>query len=218
VKRILVFTDSLGLPRSVPEHCAYEDTWCFKLKRDFNVHQVSIGGATSSDILRQCPYHIEFKPDVVIVQIGIVDCAPRFLTKFELELIKKLPDKINSKLIRALNNSKVRNFRKITYVRTDLFARNIRKLQTFFKGTPVIFINILPASDSYEKILPGIKSRVEQYNEILINEAKYICETYDLHNKGVMSDYVHLNAFGHDMIYHKIFNFLTCIENSPRIH
>src|SRR5688500_17972440 len=89
-KKILIITDSLGLPRAVPEVCSYEQTWPFLLNNaGYQIHQVSIGGATVSELYRQLEYHYLFLPDLVIVQSGIVDCAPRALGKFESLLLNK---------------------------------------------------------------------------------------------------------------------------------
>ncbi len=54
MKKILVITDSLGLPRKDPEECLFENTWPFLLKKNgFIIHQVSIGGATIDQLYRQ---------------------------------------------------------------------------------------------------------------------------------------------------------------------
>jgi lysophospholipase L1-like esterase len=210
-KRVLILTDSLGLPRGFPQICEYEKTWCVKLKEDFIVHQVSIGGATSGDILRQCPYHLQFRPDIVIVQVGIVDCAPRFVTKFELDLIKKLPTKISKAVLKVLNKKSVRSIRKITYTKRVAFLNNILKIQNYFNGVPVAFIAILPPSSDYETILPGIKNRVKQFNQILKEEINLLIETDDFDDMDVMTDNIHLNVIGHNKIYVKVNKFLaTC--------
>lgn len=90
-RRILVITDSLGLPRDYPERCIYSDTWPALLKKDGHIiHQISIGGATVSELADQLlSYHLSFCPDVVLFQSGIVDCAPRAFTRNELFFVKK---------------------------------------------------------------------------------------------------------------------------------
>lgn len=42
MKKILIITDSLALPREKPEICAFEDTWPELLKKNkkFQIHQV----------------------------------------------------------------------------------------------------------------------------------------------------------------------------------
>lgn len=203
-KKVLVLTDSLGLPREKPEVCAYEQTWPVLLKQnsDFIVHQVSIGGGTSSDLVRQIEYHQSFNPDIVIVQVGIVDCAPRFMTRLELEIVKKIPF-LGRKLIKSLNNNTVRKFRNISYCSPKAFENNINKIQHAFKDKEVFFIGILPAADTYESILPGISANIKLYNKILSGQQGFL--PMDLiPSSCIMSDHHHLNANGHTFVYSKI--------------
>lgn len=203
-KKILILTDSLGLPREKPEVCAYEQTWPVLLKQnpDFIVHQVSIGGGTSSDILRQIEYHHSFNPDIVIVQVGIVDCAPRFMTRLELEIIKKIPF-LGRRLIKTLNNNAVRKYRNISYCPPKAFENNIIKIHQTFKDREVYYIGILPATDTYESILPGIASNIKLYNKILSKQPGFL-SMEKISTTCIMSDHHHLNANGHSYIYSKI--------------
>ena len=99
--KVLILTDSLGLPRTSPENLAYEDTWCYSLKDKYDVLQISIGGGVIGEIYKQCQYYKGFKPDIVIIQMGIVDCAPRILGKTENLLLNSNPvtRKILSKIL-----------------------------------------------------------------------------------------------------------------------
>ena len=45
-------------------------------RKDIDVAQVSIGSATSADLLYQCQYWTGFEASVVIVQAGLCDCLP----------------------------------------------------------------------------------------------------------------------------------------------
>lgn len=83
----MILTDSLSLPRVFPEKCKFEDTYPYLLRRmGLHVHQVSIGGATSDTLVSQLHYHLPFNPKIIILQVGIVDCAPRFARKSEVFL------------------------------------------------------------------------------------------------------------------------------------
>jgi hypothetical protein len=202
-KKILILSDSLALPRKYPEVCNYEDTWPQIIKREgFEIHQVSIGGATSQDLLRQCHYHAAFNPDVVIVQVGIVDCAPRFMTKPELSMCRQIPF-VGTKIINLINKPWIIKRRKITYVKHTNFSRNVMEISRCFKDVEVFFLGILPACDTYEKTLPGIKKNILQYNKILQKNAKYLSLDH-IDNSGIMSDFHHLNSKGHQLVYNKL--------------
>ena len=87
--KILLLSDSIALPRVRPEKVTFEETYPNLLRqKGFKIHQVSIGGATSTTLLSQLHYHIHFSPDIVILQVGIVDCAPRFANKYEIFIIR----------------------------------------------------------------------------------------------------------------------------------
>ena len=53
--RLLLLTDSLGNPRRVPEEVPFERAWPQLLVADgdYVIHQISIGGGTSRDLLNQ---------------------------------------------------------------------------------------------------------------------------------------------------------------------
>lgn len=198
-KRILLLTDSLTLPRLKPELCLHEETWPEILRaKGYHVHQVSIGGATSGDLARQCHYHKAFNADVVIVQVGIVDCAPRFLTKFELSIFHKIPF-FGRVGIQALNRPIIKRIRKISYVNPELFFRNLQSIQRSFDPVDVYFLGIVRGSQAYEKAAPGIINNIKKYNEIIKANFNYLSlESIDV--SCIMSDFHHLNPKGQKMI------------------
>lgn len=205
MKRVLILSDSLGLPRDNPEFCSYEETWPVLLKEHGNLlHQVSIGGATSGELLAQIFYHKVFKPDITIVQVGIVDCAPRFATKYELAILKKIPI-VGKWLLKLMNKKSVRAFRNITYVSPKKFECNISEILKRLNHSELYFLSILPASSDYEHTLPGINSNIDKYNLILkgLSGEKYI-DLSAIPMNGIMSDGHHLNAIGHAFIINKL--------------
>lgn len=204
-KRVLLFTDSLALPRETPEICSYEDTWPILLKNNcLEIHQVSIGGATSTDLLRQVNYHRAFQPDVVIIQVGIVDCAPRFMSKLEMEIAKRIPY-LGKAIIKGMNNTFIKKNRNINYVNPRLFKKNIDDISLLFRNVEIYFIGIIPPNPAYDKILPGITKRITEYNNILKQKTNLI-ETEGFNLDGVMSDFHHLNKIGHKEMYERVMN------------
>ncbi len=92
-KRILCVADSLSLPRV---GVSYEDTWICKLKKkvqDSDIITKLQRGLTSSDIAKNADYLEFYNPDIVVVQVGIVDCAPRYIRSDSsfLKVINKMP-------------------------------------------------------------------------------------------------------------------------------
>ncbi|MFV8346789.1 hypothetical protein [Flavobacterium sp. ZB4P13] len=211
--RILFLTDSLGLPRDSPELVRFEECWIQIVKSNFpkfHFDQVSLGGATIDVLFNQYDYHKQFEADLIILQCGIVDCAPRAFKKFENALLN------SNSLFRFISN-KILNKKVINYLRKN---RGIQKTSlTDFErylssfrdlNCKIITIEILPASIDYELQLPGIMRNIEIYNQKL---KKYF-NTVELSNfeKGlVMSDFHHLNVVGNRelarVINAKIFDF-----------
>ena len=129
MKKILIISDSLALPRPKPEICEYKDTWPKLLSStgEFEIHQVSIGGATSKDLLKQVNYHKMFNPDIVVIQVGIVDCVPRFMSRLELDISYSL-GKYGKKLRAFCNKKYIRKIRNVTYVNKRDFKSNLRNI------------------------------------------------------------------------------------------
>ena len=87
--KILCVGDSLGLPR---EGVSYEDTWFYELvnkyREDHFIYKFKRGLTSEYLIgLYGKEYKGEFSsfymPDVVIMQSGIVDCAPRYINDYK---------------------------------------------------------------------------------------------------------------------------------------
>jgi len=205
---ILFLTDSLSLPREGGlEKVNYEDTFPFLLKKKFkedNCIFLGIGGATITDLHRQATYYSGLKPDLVFLQCGIVDCAPRPFRRIETRIINKLKirflfDPIKNILVKYRN-----------YKFTSLHKFNIltNELNNIFKHSKVYSIGILPSSEEYERKLPGITKAINNYNSILESNLLYI-DVLDFPRDGFLSDFHHLNKIGHDYIYKKICSIIN---------
>jgi lysophospholipase L1-like esterase len=155
-----------------------------------------------------------YTPDVVFVQVGIVDCAPRVISRKVENIISLLPGVrsgyrfLIKKLRRGLNR-----LYNLNYVSLDDFERNIKKINYMFDSKPVFFIPIFPASDEYERVLPGIKRNIKLYNSKI---AKYKMVDYKCYQPEsfTMSDYHHLNEKGHELIYKEVLNSIKSIRES----
>jgi len=210
IKKILVITDSLGLPRTKPQECKYEDTWpvLLKNKTDVQVHQVSIGGATVTELYEQLMgYHISFNPNVIIVQAGIVDCAPRAFTKFEISFLTKY--KISAYLLKIITrrySSFLRRLRGITYTKPQVFKKIVERISDLKKeGIEIYWIGIAPSNLEYEKKVPNITKNISIFNNIIENRFhKEFISIDNIPNTGIMSDHFHLNKVGNEYVFNCI--------------
>ncbi|MFN4234155.1 MAG: hypothetical protein ACK4IK_05055 [Bacteroidia bacterium] len=175
INKTLIITDSLGLPRDFPENVNYSKTWPKLLSRSFEIYQISKWGATIEDLYNQVVYSKSFNPDIVIIQAGIVDCAPRALSKLESDIINKF--KIFSFVFSKLINKKsiyfLRKYRNINYTSISKFEEFIIKLNNEFNN--LIWIPIIPACKDYESLVPNISININKYNNLLNQELVTNC-------------------------------------------
>jgi hypothetical protein len=213
-KKILVITDSLGLPRTEPQCVNDSEAWPHMLANhvEHEVYTFTRGGATSSDIVQELGGYLgAYTPDIVIVQVGIVDCAPRALTRTELKVVSVLP------VIGKLVNLVVKRFRKnivmarkITYTNKNKFRLNVELIRKKFDSSKVYFVSILPALEKYEKYNPGVTKNIADFNEILEKQGDYITPyTFSILDAITMSDFHHLNKNGHKIVFNAVLKELT---------
>ncbi|WP_141213211.1 SGNH/GDSL hydrolase family protein [Janthinobacterium sp. PC23-8] len=200
--KILFITDSLAFPRAEPEFVSYEETYIAYLKHEFPdcdfIHQ-GRGGATIVDLFTHTAYfHETLRADLVFIQSGIVDCAPRALTVMEQHVVSRLPvlGRLLTSLVKKYSRW-LRKNRKITYTSVDRFSAYIKKFESLFPN--VYWIGILPATGDYEAKIEGIQQNVEIYNNVL--RKTQMIETTMFKSIDIMSDHHHLNAAGHRKMY-----------------
>jgi len=190
-----MISDSLGLPRLTPEKVIFKNTYFAKLRdanTDLSFVQLFIGAANLPFLYSNSVYYEAFEPDLVFVQSGVVDCAPRAFRNIELAILRKIKIKVSKSMLPTL-----RKYRKIRYTSPILFRKSIQNMQARFGKEKVYWIAIMPASDSWEKIVPGIKTSVEKYNRILAEELGNNLLVRNAETNWLMSDYHHMNELGH---------------------
>lgn len=200
-KTILILTDSVALPREIAK-TTWEDTYIFKLKehfKDYQIINVSIGGASIVDIKNQINYYKILKPKIVILQCGIVDAAPRAFGRVEIQIIKK------THLFRFTKPfvSILRKYRKHHYCDFKNFHLNLKYIKRELNATKFYSIGIIPASIPYEKKLPGVTKSIKKYNDILKKETFFL-STAKLPKNGILEDHHHINKIGLNYIYNLI--------------
>jgi lysophospholipase L1-like esterase len=209
--RCLILSDSVALPREAPEIVAYEQTWVELVREQIPsliVHQVSIGGATIDQLLRQFPYHRMFKPDFILIQCGIVDCSPRAITANEDILINsnRLTRNI-ARIVLPCVKTRLRKFRNIQHTRLKDFEICLNEFNKI--SAQVFAIEILEADANYETINPGITHNIRRYNESIrtIFRDRYI-SVAGIGPQHLMSDFHHLNFSGHQALANLVTIFL----------
>lgn len=206
-KRILILSDSLALPRNKPETTFVEDTYPYLLKNHFEVYQCSIGGGLVGDLLKQSFYYSQYQPDIVILQSGIVDCAPRAYSMREESMFKyyKVFGLVRNVLSKTITTRKIRSIRKKVWTKLKDYKSGLNGIIKYFPDATFYALSILPASEDYENLVPGINKNVNLYNNVLkdIFDTNFISLS-EIPSNGIMSDYHHLTKEGHMFVYQKI--------------
>lgn len=223
--RILIQGDSLPLPRqTVP----YDETWPSHLRADARVPSVinrSQSGKTTNDLhtekVRFPKRKLEaYTPASVVLQIGIVDCAPRLLSKTEKDLLTACPfgrlSRVGGHLLKRVRDRS----RERTYVSEAAFETNLRE---FLRRTEelgverVVIIKILTAGRKYTAKNPDVQAAIRDYNRIIEavaeefpnvetlrplaeSEAEEAAVVDDL----TLNDGYHLDAAGHERVYERL--------------
>lgn len=204
--KIQILSDSLALPREIPQKVYYEETYPAKLSKDYTVAQYSKGAGTIKELFDQTFYYKMFCPDVVILQSGIVDCAPRPFTQFEEHFFTlNFFTKGCKAILKRLTKSWLRTLRKVAWTPPKKFRLYCEQFKKAYPNIPILAIGILPPRAEYEKQAKGISKRIHEYNGILMDVfgENYI-DTSDMPDDGIMSDHHHMTSIGHQFVYDKI--------------
>lgn len=223
--RILVVADSLGLPRNENGmRVRYESTYPYLLgKKNINYDIVNFSSRSKTivDAMNELDEVLLYDADCIILQIGIVDCAPRTFLKKEKLIVSKLPSKIRTRFIefrkKKRENTKTDSLSKV-YVRPKDFKKNYLELITRLKrgnvDLKIIIIPIIGYLKGLEMKSKGFSRNIIMYNEILsaiVNETgSSVVQTdlfFDSENYFV-DDYYHLSEFGHDVLTQEILKYL----------
>jgi lysophospholipase L1-like esterase len=200
---ILILGDSLALPRPhrIKEYdpinekelaVHFKETYGFLLEKqlradypsaDFSVTNRAQRFSTIKNIAQQFWDHLfYFEPDVIILQVGIVDCWFR----------------------QDLNGNQLVNASEF-----DLYYREILKLLEKRPETKMIVIGICPTSMKMEQKFPGLLEQISLYNQILksgenFHQVFFVdMETHVLPhapNQFLLPDDHHLNKQGNQLV------------------
>lgn len=216
-KKILIVTDSLGLPRIEPETVSFQDTYITLLRNkypEFEIISISIGGATINTLLGQMFYYKGFDPDFVFIQSGIVDCAPRALTKTETTLLgsNKYIKRFSKKMLKPLLPI-LRKYRNKTDTTLKEFIRCLTAFKDLFPKSNLYWFQIIPALEGYENLVPGITNNINLFNDAIFEIVRgntLNTSTFELDD--IMTDFHHLSKLGHYKVFKMIDNVINCNE------
>ena len=209
--RLLFLTDSLGYPRYY-SGSSPDLVWPYKVRdalsvsSDLKLYFDMKPGRDTKSLMSEYDKHISaYEPDMVVLQVGIVDCAPRALKRSELQVALRIPifSKVIHKLVKHYYIPLVK-LRKITYVSPKSFKKNLELLKHKMKGASFIVLPIAPANNAYIQSNPLISEYIDKYNRILseVFLEQYQSSVYENEeiDKLFLEDNHHLSNFGHEVV------------------
>jgi len=236
-KKVLCIGNSIALPG----HCnKYEDTWIFLLKNEFPCFDfitylrrslttdalvTNGGGIEGVDATPEGADCLEsFKPNIVIIDLGIVDCAPRLFSAFSWEnrIINRLPSLFRNYYIKFVKKTRKRSVKR-AYVDPIKFKKNLNNYFDRCSNNSVEKVIALGISYPDARMIhqnPDIIDAIDQYNKIYfdfvdkhsfleviipLDPSKWVKEIYE--------DGYHPNQLGHHIIYDKIKKSLHAFIN-----
>lgn len=227
---IVILSDSLSLPRVDDDETillreSYPHLLQKKIGSDIRVVNRGIR-FTTTDSLRDFQYLFDnlliYAPKTVIVQMGIVDCAPRLFSPLFRSLVSKIPIKIIRDLI-ILPFKKNRRFFtkyfKIKLVNKKRFKKNLE----VFLGTMkeykinVIIVNIPKTSYTNNNKSFNFNESINDYNSIILNlSMKFKFQQIDInrHSKTeniLVNDGIHYNKKGCEIVANKLYDSIRKI-------
>ncbi len=229
MKKILCIGDSLALPRF--DEVKYEDTWFYLLKKQFPAFDfISVfkrgittdvltkWGGGEQDKIKTFPYGSDclehYKPNVVILQLGIVDCAPRLLKQgIERKLVTRLPKKYRNIYINFLKKFRERTPTN-TFVSIEKFEKNLVNYfeRGFQSGVDKVILIEIPIPDQEmikknKNILSNVIKYNEVYNKLSKNYSFVECVAPlkpDKFNEKIYTDGYHSNKLGNNLVFQEL--------------
>lgn len=181
--RIVAIADSLSMPRP-PKHGSpgtrWEETWPKVLERllreihpSSEVINAGKRSRTAEDLeARELVGFIE--PDIIILQIGIVDCAPRVFSRRQRQIVSLAPERLRNFIIRQRSANRfrltARNPLQKVYTKPAAFERALRTFRDYVeKRSPTPRVLVLPVlvDERLAKKSSGYLTNASLYNGIL---------------------------------------------------
>ena len=213
MKRLLIITDSLGAPRTLPELVNYDQTWTYKVKehavsQGYDVSAHTINGLDTRELLKLVNEKLHlYEPSIVLFQYGIVDCAPRVFSDREKLLFRMLQlhnvaAKIGKKY-HALLSTK-RDLNAVSLSEFDHFVGQVNEKLRAGASNPIKIVNIPigSACQGYVNISPTIRQKIASYNEVIKRHTDvFLADFVSAPVEQIYtSDRHHLNSFGHQLL------------------
>lgn len=192
----------------------------------WRVEHRSSSGATVDDIERTARQLApELRPAAIVIQLGIVDCAPRPLRPSERDFLERVrPRLLRTAMVRFLHEYRATVIRYRGLIqRTDIvsFREHFRRLleDCLAVTSRVAILPIFPATESILARNPRLAAEIDKYNAVMRSDPRAVMfdagEVFDgasIEALSVAPESVHLNQRGHELMAARLERWLRATE------
>jgi lysophospholipase L1-like esterase len=222
--RIVLVSNSQGTPAGVDAGQHYPALVRNQLVPEDEVHLLVVSGWSVGSVTLNVSNIVDVEPDVVVLQLGIVEAARRILSTREKDLLRRF-GRLSRPLTRLLHTRRQQVIRLRNTLGLDTrlyspeqFDREIRELLSALtaRGIDAVLLEIPPFSPEFEREhYPLIGDDVETFNSILRRNGAVPLlppgtDTHSIWQPGT----VHFTREGHRIAAERIVELVR--ERSPR--
>jgi acyl-CoA thioesterase I len=223
--KIVVMADSLAMAREGETNVPFEATYPYLLDQSLRqrfqgqaplVIERGMRRRTIEYVLDEWYELVDLrKPEVVVVHVGIVDCAPRVFLRRERQFVENLrPAFLRETILSNVHRHRraIVNMRQKVYVPPDRFTSLVQQVIDRAKRSQLrslVLVNIITPPAEMDERSPGFIKNVGLYNEILRSHAKGDgVQLIDLDQlikdaggvEQLTVDGIHINEIGHAIL------------------
>lgn len=217
------------MPRDF-DNIPLETTYPYKLAQAFPELMVFNRAVRANTFVRQMnemTIHDDLtslKPDYVLVNIGMADCAPRLFTLRQNKVLNIMPGFVNKPIIKFYSKNRIfftRRFPKV-YVPQEVFAAKSRQLFEKARQTraKLIIIGIAPVRKALLDRSHGFEQNIITYNDLLkknLEKGDQFIDVFSILNPelDILPDGFHLTVTGNQAVFEEARKALQKIINGP---
>lgn len=225
---IVILSDSLSLPRSDDLNIiTLEQSYPFllqqKIGNNFNIINRGIRFTTTNSLV-DFQYLFDnliiYSPRKVIVQMGIVDCAPRLFSSFFRKLINRIKnEKIRNAIILPFKKNRkfFTKYFKIRMVSKSNFKKNIQQFLRTMKNLniDVTLVNIPYTNKKNSNKSYGFNESIKDYNNLILDLKKdNKFHLIDINKESIsqrilVDDGIHYNKNGCNIVANMLYESIT---------
>lgn len=224
--RVVILADSLALPRQEGEgNIPYEATYPYLLDEGLRgrlgrrapwIIERGMRSRTIGKVLEEWFELVQLRrAEVVVIHVGIVDCAPRVFMPRERAVVERLrPARLRIRFLDFVHRHRRRivSARQRTYVPLESFRRMAEEVARRGREEglrALLFVNIIEPPQGMEERSPGFQRNVAEYNRVLAAQAvEPWVRLIDLDGlikarggaERLTVDGIHINEEGHRML------------------